>query len=187
MMYPLLLSSSNLLSAWQNPKKARWRTLFKKKKKKKKKQKKTKNKQNKKKKKKQVTIFGQSAGGRSIAIHLISPLSKDLFHKAIILSDPMHIVLSSKQEALALGERFSQAVGCDPSDFNCLHLLGFSFFSFTFTLNCGFTFAFAFTLSLFLDSTFNFVLAHLSYLLFFLVPFPPSLTLFKRQWKSFLS
>jgi len=29
-----------------------------------------------------------------------------LFHQAIIMSDPMHIVLSTHDEALALGERF---------------------------------------------------------------------------------
>ncbi|KAL9970961.1 hypothetical protein ACROYT_G023431 [Oculina patagonica] len=33
-----------------------------------------------------VTIFGQSAGGMSVSFHLISPLSKGLFHKAIMQS-----------------------------------------------------------------------------------------------------
>ena len=41
----------------------------------------------------QVTIFGQSAGGTSISAHLISPLSKGLFHKVIIQSDPFSLPL----------------------------------------------------------------------------------------------
>ncbi|XP_025194178.1 venom carboxylesterase-6-like [Melanaphis sacchari] len=34
----------------------------------------------------QVTIFGESAGGASVGYHLLSPLSKGLFHKAILQS-----------------------------------------------------------------------------------------------------
>ena len=34
----------------------------------------------------QITLMGQSAGGVSVALHLLSPLSKDLFHRAIIQS-----------------------------------------------------------------------------------------------------
>lgn len=34
----------------------------------------------------QVTIFGESAGGASTGYHLLSPLSKGLFHKAILQS-----------------------------------------------------------------------------------------------------
>ncbi|XP_045476840.1 esterase E4-like [Harmonia axyridis] len=33
-----------------------------------------------------VTIFGYSAGGMSVTLHLVSPMSKGLFHKAIISS-----------------------------------------------------------------------------------------------------
>lgn len=33
-----------------------------------------------------VTIFGQSAGGASVSYHLLSKLSKGLFHKAISMS-----------------------------------------------------------------------------------------------------
>ena len=33
-----------------------------------------------------VTIFGESAGGMSVSLHLISPLSKGLFHRAIMQS-----------------------------------------------------------------------------------------------------
>lgn len=34
----------------------------------------------------QVTIFGQGAGGASTGYHLLSPMSKGLFHKAILQS-----------------------------------------------------------------------------------------------------
>lgn len=34
----------------------------------------------------QVTIFGESAGGASVGYHMMSPISKGLFHKAIIQS-----------------------------------------------------------------------------------------------------
>lgn len=34
----------------------------------------------------QVTIFGESAGGASTGYHMLSPLSKGLFHKAILQS-----------------------------------------------------------------------------------------------------
>ena len=33
-----------------------------------------------------VTIFGESAGGSSVALHLLSPLSEGLFHRAIAMS-----------------------------------------------------------------------------------------------------
>jgi carboxylesterase type B len=34
----------------------------------------------------QVTIFGGSAGGASVGFHMLSPMSKGLFHKAILQS-----------------------------------------------------------------------------------------------------
>lgn len=33
-----------------------------------------------------VAIFGASAGGSSVGLHLLSPLSEDLFHQAILES-----------------------------------------------------------------------------------------------------
>ena len=61
-----------------------------------------------------VTIFGFSAGGASVGLHLLSPLSKDFFHGAISESgvdlSPWSVVIAdialSKTEALAkLGAR----------------------------------------------------------------------------------
>ena len=37
-----------------------------------------------------VTLFGESAGGMSVASHLMSEASKGLFHMAIIQSGPLH-------------------------------------------------------------------------------------------------
>lgn len=37
----------------------------------------------------QVTIFGESAGGMSVMSHVLSPLSADLFHTAIVQSGPV--------------------------------------------------------------------------------------------------
>ena len=34
----------------------------------------------------QVTIFGESAGGGSVLAHLVSPMSRELFHRAILQS-----------------------------------------------------------------------------------------------------
>jgi para-nitrobenzyl esterase len=51
-----------------------------------------------------ITVFGQSAGGMSIAMLLLSPLSRDLFQKAIIESGPpffMGMPLAN-QERIAL-------------------------------------------------------------------------------------
>lgn len=39
---------------------------------------------------KNVTIFGQSAGGASVHYHMVSPLSKGLFHRAIPMSGTSH-------------------------------------------------------------------------------------------------
>jgi len=33
-----------------------------------------------------VAIFGASAGGSSVGLHFLSPLSEDLFHQAIVES-----------------------------------------------------------------------------------------------------
>ncbi len=62
-----------------------------------------------------VTIFGQSAGGGSVTMHLTSPLTEGLFHKAIIQSGGgllppgrLHLTL---EEAEQKGKSFLDAIG----------------------------------------------------------------------------
>jgi acetylcholinesterase/cholinesterase len=59
-----------------------------------------------------VTISGQSAGAFSVAVHLSSPLSKDLFKQAIIVSDPIALPASTKFDALDLGVQVLKNLSC---------------------------------------------------------------------------
>lgn len=63
----------------------------------------------------QVTCFGQSAGATSIAVHMMSPLSKGLFSRAILQSNPWSLPMQTPEIAEGLGEYFLQKLGCDDS------------------------------------------------------------------------
>ncbi len=69
-----------------------------------------------------VTIFGQSAGGESILIHLVSPQSKGLYQQAIVESGTFWTngaeidALNSKADAEQLGETFAQSLGYSGPD-----------------------------------------------------------------------
>jgi len=67
-----------------------------------------------------VTIWGQSAGGTSVACHLISPASKDLMSAAAMDSNPITLNLNSVQQATQLSSRFAQLLGCGDDDLDCL-------------------------------------------------------------------
>ncbi len=68
-----------------------------------------------------VTLFGQSAGGTSTAVHLSSPVSDPLFHQAIVQSNPWTLHIKSKDEANKIGRHFSKDVGCrDGAEISCL-------------------------------------------------------------------
>ena len=60
-----------------------------------------------------MTIFGQSAGAMSVSLHLVSPLSKGLFHRAIAqsgaASTPLYSGKVTKPRQL---EAFAQAINC---------------------------------------------------------------------------
>jgi para-nitrobenzyl esterase len=60
-----------------------------------------------------VTLMGQSAGGISVCLHLVSPASEGLFHRAILESGPCLADLPTLAEAEAQGEALAVAVGCD--------------------------------------------------------------------------
>ncbi|MFZ5560478.1 MAG: carboxylesterase/lipase family protein [Pseudomonadota bacterium] len=60
-----------------------------------------------------ITLFGESAGGMSIACLLASPQAQGLFHRAIIQSgSPDHVVV--KEEAARITRRFAEATAAGP-------------------------------------------------------------------------
>jgi para-nitrobenzyl esterase len=70
---------------------------------------------------KNVTIFGESAGGRSVFLQVASPLAAGLFHQGIVesgayfgLSAPM---LADEESH---GEAFAASVGCNDQSARCL-------------------------------------------------------------------
>jgi para-nitrobenzyl esterase len=63
-----------------------------------------------------VTIAGTSAGSLSVSLHLVSPGSHGLFHRAIMESGIASYRWRSTDEAQAQGRDFAAAVGCqDPA------------------------------------------------------------------------
>jgi para-nitrobenzyl esterase len=69
-----------------------------------------------------VTLFGESIGGVHVQMHVISPLAKGLFHRALYQSGPSRyfnrlIPLSEAQER---GRQFATAVGCPDQTAACL-------------------------------------------------------------------
>lgn len=90
----------------------------------------------------QVTLFGQSAGGISVAIHMTSPLSNGLFQRAIVHSNPFIELVSSPmtyfrwdstqnlvlaiplqlrpvEKDLPYGREMFDLMGCTYADWNC--------------------------------------------------------------------
>jgi para-nitrobenzyl esterase len=59
-----------------------------------------------------VTVAGTSAGGDSVGLHMTSPASAGLFHRAIIESGTPTIRWPSLTEATAQGQAFATALGC---------------------------------------------------------------------------
>ncbi|XP_077988541.1 cAMP-regulated D2 protein-like [Glandiceps talaboti] len=67
-----------------------------------------------------VTLFGQSAGSQSVAIHLTSPGSGNLFHRGIIESFPFSVPFKKDFEAIILGNDFADALNCSHGDLKCM-------------------------------------------------------------------
>jgi para-nitrobenzyl esterase len=59
-----------------------------------------------------VTIFGESAGGVSVCLHLVSPASQGLFHRAIQQSGPCADNARTQTQAEAQGADLAEALGC---------------------------------------------------------------------------
>jgi para-nitrobenzyl esterase len=60
-----------------------------------------------------VTLAGQSAGGISVCVHLASPASAGLFHRAVLQSGPCLDGLPVREVAEAQGLEFAKALACD--------------------------------------------------------------------------
>eukprot|EP01117_Protostelium_nocturnum_P000123 TRINITY_DN10201_c0_g1_i1.p1 TRINITY_DN10201_c0_g1~~TRINITY_DN10201_c0_g1_i1.p1 ORF type:complete len:563 (+),score=180.20 TRINITY_DN10201_c0_g1_i1:56-1690(+) len=71
----------------------------------------------------QVTLYGESAGAVSVGAHLISPLSKGYFHKAVMESNPIAIPSKSVYQANQVGSWFAGKVGCKADDMKCFRSL----------------------------------------------------------------
>lgn len=72
-----------------------------------------------------VTLMGESAGGFCVGYHMISPRSKNLFQRAVILSgSPLSQVVlgrfSTGPEAIALASSFAADLQCNQGDLDCL-------------------------------------------------------------------
>jgi len=63
-----------------------------------------------------VTIFGQSAGGASVHYHLLSPLSRGLFHKAILQSGFSVCQWAFQQDPLSRVFQLAEELGCSSRD-----------------------------------------------------------------------
>ncbi|XP_012501647.1 PREDICTED: liver carboxylesterase 1-like [Propithecus coquereli] len=61
-----------------------------------------------------VTIFGESAGGDSVSVLVLSPLAKNLFHRAISQSGIAlsHALIRNRDVLKPLAEKVSVAAGC---------------------------------------------------------------------------
>jgi len=63
-----------------------------------------------------VTIAGQSAGGHSVALHVVSPGSAGLFHRAIMQSGFASVRWRTAADARMQGDEFASALGCTSAD-----------------------------------------------------------------------
>lgn len=66
-----------------------------------------------------VTIGGQSAGGMSIAAHMTAPGSKNLFHKAIMESNPLGLPFHSTETSAKNAESMADYLDCPQDDVAC--------------------------------------------------------------------
>nr|XP_032516840.1 juvenile hormone esterase-like [Danaus plexippus plexippus] len=63
-----------------------------------------------------ITIFGESAGGASVSFHLVSPMSKGLFKRAIIQSGSLTSWWSNTWMARDRAKELAKQLGCTSND-----------------------------------------------------------------------
>ena len=59
-----------------------------------------------------VTLAGESAGGISVSVHLVSPKSSGLFHAAIMSSNPYGLPIQNPELATKLGDEVLKKLSC---------------------------------------------------------------------------
>ena len=68
-----------------------------------------------------VTIFGESAGGRSVFLQLASPLAAGLFHQGIVQSGAYFgLSVPALADEESHGEAFAASIGCSDQSAHCL-------------------------------------------------------------------
>ncbi|KAF0291505.1 Esterase FE4 [Amphibalanus amphitrite] len=65
---------------------------------------------------KSVTIFGQAAGGSSVSLQVLSPLTKDLFHHAISQSGMSFSTFAARDSRKGSEKKLSKQLGCTKPD-----------------------------------------------------------------------
>ena len=69
---------------------------------------------------KMVTLWGQSAGAMSIALHMTTPSSDPYFHRVIMQSEPFTIPFRTPDSSTLLSNAFGRNIGCSPTDNACM-------------------------------------------------------------------
>ena len=69
-----------------------------------------------------VTIFGESAGGSSVSLHLLSPLSRDFFHQAIAESgvDFSSFAIQPTSFGLHFTKELARKLACSTSEYSAM-------------------------------------------------------------------
>ena len=70
-----------------------------------------------------VTIAGESSGGLSVLMHLVSPSSRGLFQRAIVESGSFALTQQSLAAGEAYGQTFATSAGCPDQTAECLRSL----------------------------------------------------------------
>lgn len=63
-----------------------------------------------------ITLAGDEAGAMSVAAHISSPASRNLFNAAIIQSNPFGVALQTMDKASVIGDSIVSIAGCDTTE-----------------------------------------------------------------------